>query len=667
MILRRPLLLALLVSAFAFIVYQFTIAPGISFIDAGELATDCYTLGIAHPTGYPLFTLVGFIIAHLPFGSVIFQLNEMAALFTALGAGSLFLLSREIFAHWFNRRVKAAAQKPSRGKSAASSRAPESIPYDPEIATIAAVVVALVGAFSETWWEQSTSIEVYPIHLFLIPLALLFFLRMLRKEAGAKPARDGFLFAATLGLAFTNHLTTVLLAPATMYAFFACYGLNATAFKRIVWLAGPFLGTLLIYLYLPLRSAQYPLMDWGHPADLTLFLKHVTGGQYKIWMFKGGSAGRNWKYFFGSLDSEFSFIGRLLSLLGIVGFALSIRPRRVNVLVFSLLLFFGCLLYAINYDIHDIDSYFLLAYITYAIWIGAGLLWLSHLIGSGKFASRVVQVGGTLFVLMLLALNYSSVDESGNHMVDDYTQNQLRNLPPNAIIFSAAWDFWVSGAFYYQNIQKFRPDVLVVDRAMLRDRPWYFEYLKKRAPDVMARVAPETQAFLQQLKAFDRGDSYSGEAISAAYSAFTTALVECNQDRPIFMAQDLVGDRDELFAPAFHAVPAGIAYRLVRRDTLIESQVPQISWNDVQYRKRSYYTDNARLLQAMPLAAYAEALAARHDYTHSSQWLELALKFTPDLQATLSHLPVRDREFGEETNTQFERLQQFRNQLRSMQ
>ena len=66
----------------ALAVYLFTLAPGLTFIDSGELATVTSVLGIAHPTGYPLFTLIGWVFAHFPAGSEpIVRLNAMAALF----------------------------------------------------------------------------------------------------------------------------------------------------------------------------------------------------------------------------------------------------------------------------------------------------------------------------------------------------------------------------------------------------------------------------------------------------------------------------------------------------------------------------------------------------------------------------------------------------------
>jgi hypothetical protein len=669
MLFRRPVLLAAALSAVAFIVYQFTLAPGVSFIDAGELATDCYTLGIAHPTGYPLFTLVGFLVSHLPVGSVIWRLNEMAAFFTALGVGTLFLFAREIFVHWL--RIRTRSTSPARQATAKQKqRKPESVTttigFDPRVATVAAIATAVAAGFSETWWEQSTSIEVYPLQLFLLPLALLFFFRMLRCEDGDAVQRDGYLFALLLGLAFTNHMTTVLLAPAMLYGFFVRYGFNARAFRRIARLAPAFLAALLIYLYLPIRSAQYPLMDWGHPADLTLFLKHITGGQYKIWMFTGESAGKNWTYFWGSLPGEFSIAGVIVALAGLFGFITLRSERRVSILIFTVLLFFTCLFYSINYSIHDIDSYFLLSYLTIALWIGAGILYILRMIQRERPDIVRVSIATAALAAVLLVLNFKDVDESGNHMVDDFTKNELKSLPANAILISSAWDFFVSGALYYQNVERLRPDVLVIDRAMLRDRPWYFEHLRQRAPEVMARVKPEADAFLKQLKAFDRGDNFSPEALSNEYRALTTALVERNADRPIFVAQDFLGDHDDLFAPAFHPAPAGIAYRLVRNDTSIESPLPALAWNDANYRKRNYYTDNARLLQAAPLATYADRLRQQQQYARARQWVDLALKFIPDMNADLTKLSARDREFAENVNMEFGRLLQFRDQLRSM-
>ena len=69
-----------------FFAYLFTLAPSVIQIDSGELAAVQATLGIAHPTGYPLFTVLGnlFLKIPLPF-TKIYRSNLLAALWCCLG------------------------------------------------------------------------------------------------------------------------------------------------------------------------------------------------------------------------------------------------------------------------------------------------------------------------------------------------------------------------------------------------------------------------------------------------------------------------------------------------------------------------------------------------------------------------------------------------------
>ena len=69
----------------SFVFYMFTIAPSVIQIDTGELAAVQCTLGIAHPTGYPLFTILGYIFSLIPLPiTKIFQMNLLAALYCAV-------------------------------------------------------------------------------------------------------------------------------------------------------------------------------------------------------------------------------------------------------------------------------------------------------------------------------------------------------------------------------------------------------------------------------------------------------------------------------------------------------------------------------------------------------------------------------------------------------
>lgn len=661
--LSRPLFGAVFVFLVSFIVYMMTLAPGLGFIDAGELATTASTLGIAHPTGYPLFTLIGHLFSILPIAAtVIARLNIMSAFFAAMGAAACVYLVYEIHLNWLVAKTKVKIE--TKGKK--KDEKPLELTTNEtkaQQATAAGIFTGIIIAFSETWWANATSIEVYPLHQFFLPVILMFFLRMLRTDS----KRDGFLFALTLGLSFSNHLTTVLLAPACLYGFFARFGFGGESWKRIGKLVLPFVLGLLPYAYLFINASGNPLMNWGDPSTFDNFTKHVTGGQYKVWMFTGNNAGKQFGEFWSGLPGEFSFLVILLTVASFLIFTRTIFIHRIHILIFLLFLFFGCLFYAINYDIHDIDSYFLLSYLV----IGIISSFLFHHVGMRipafstnirSYAYIALWFAG-LFGLVNAWGHYNDIDESGNHMVDDFTMNMLQNLPKDAIVISSAWDFWVSGSFYYQFVEKVRPDITVIDVALLRDRPWYYKHLEQVAPKLLANSRKELDAFMPHLIAFDRGDAIDGLAISITYRNFTEALVRNNQDRPIFITTESVSERDPLFAPTFKPIAAGVAFRLVERDTLIDVSFPKINWRDVNYKKRNYYTDNARLLQALPLAATAQSYLDRGDKSTALKFIDLALGFKPDMTVDIESLKGRDKDFARTVNDRFAQLERGRTQL----
>ncbi|HRK33650.1 MAG TPA: DUF2723 domain-containing protein, partial [Candidatus Hydrogenedentes bacterium] len=59
----------------ALVVYVMTLGPTITGEDSGELVTAAYTLGIAHPPGYPIWCLLGKVFTFIPFGSVAWRVN----------------------------------------------------------------------------------------------------------------------------------------------------------------------------------------------------------------------------------------------------------------------------------------------------------------------------------------------------------------------------------------------------------------------------------------------------------------------------------------------------------------------------------------------------------------------------------------------------------------
>ncbi|MFH0774464.1 MAG: DUF2723 domain-containing protein [bacterium] len=87
-----------LVLFISFGVYLYTLTPTVGFHDSGELITVAYTLGIAHPPGYPLYTLLGKVFCTLiPIGNIAYRMNMESALFASLAVMMTYFITLKLF------------------------------------------------------------------------------------------------------------------------------------------------------------------------------------------------------------------------------------------------------------------------------------------------------------------------------------------------------------------------------------------------------------------------------------------------------------------------------------------------------------------------------------------------------------------------------------------
>ncbi|MEW6007859.1 MAG: DUF2723 domain-containing protein [bacterium] len=138
----------ILVFFVSFGVYLHTLTPTIGFHDSGELITCAYTLGIAHPPGYPLYTLLGKVfITLIPFGNIAFRMNMESALFASLCVMMVYFITL---------KVSGRAEERKNGR------------------IISSVVASLILAFSATFWEQAVIAEKYTLNALFATLTIFF-------------------------------------------------------------------------------------------------------------------------------------------------------------------------------------------------------------------------------------------------------------------------------------------------------------------------------------------------------------------------------------------------------------------------------------------------------------------------------------------------------------
>jgi hypothetical protein len=531
---RNDRLLGALLAVFAFAVYLATLSPAIQYEDCGELAAAFRTLGIAHPTGYPLLSLLAGAFSRLPLGgTVIFRMNLLMALLVAASVYFFFRAFRLLLSE--SDRIFPAKNPP--------------VPMDPVAARVASAAAALALAFSRTFWSEALSLEVYAFHLFFLALTLRLFLAAL---ADVSSARRWRLFAYALGLSFANHMMTVLLAPAFLFAFFAAHGSGRAAWARIGRAMPPFLLGLTPYLYLPIRASTRPLMNWGDPTTWDAFLAHLSAHQFRYQMFTSADAALGkLGGFLSGLSSETGIVTLALAAFG----AFALLRRSARALVFVLLILAACLFYTVNYAFDD-PNYYTHAYVALAVLAGAGAA------EAWRLARRARLVGALLCAALAFApllLNYRAVDQRGNYAVEDYARNVLESASPGAVILAMDWEYVVPVAYYLQLVEGVRPDVSVVSGAMLKF-PWYHAQLERQAPDLARAARAESEAFIALSRGLEDGASTDTAAYWEALNAVTRAVVwNVRPARPVHL---VTNDLDIAGSVGPTAVPAGATFRL---------------------------------------------------------------------------------------------------------
>lgn len=519
-------LVGVFVFAVAMAVYIRTLCPTVGYGDTGELAAVSYTLGISHPTGYPLFTLLGFLWSHLPIpGTVIYKLNLLAALYTAGSALFLYKSALQIA------RIKDA--------------------ISPVPTAVACGAGALAYAFARTIWDQAVVYEVYSLQLLLIS-ALLFFCIKAVTQPETAPRSFGFA-AIALGLSLTNHLTSLGAAPALLFVFFYQQRFTPRAWKNFSKVVGLTLLPLLLYLYLPMRSSSSflfggmgtPAIDTGatgHGWDL--FFNHLSGGGYVGQKF----AVSNISTQLGPLQEVLGyqlpfFIGWFAAAFGVY----YLWTARKGLLGFLLLFAGGTLLLSLCYSIGDIAAYFSLAFMVLLLLATCGLAALAR-------SNKWLAPAGVLLPALGIAANYGAVDQSSNYLILDFTTNLADNLPPKSVLFTSRWHEFTSCFLYLKNVENRYAGIDVLIPVDMNSFPAYVKGLRLHHPELVGN----SEAALTALEATPITNAPARS--SAVFAVLESIVKTSGGQRPFLIGSDLLGAEELKGRIGYQTVPVGLAY-----------------------------------------------------------------------------------------------------------
>jgi 4-amino-4-deoxy-L-arabinose transferase-like glycosyltransferase len=395
--------------------------PTVEFADPGELQTVAPMLGIAHPTGFPTFILLGWLFSHLiPFGNEAWRVTAMCAVAMAVASWLLYLSAREI-----------------------------------DVDAVSACGAAVAFSAGTTAWIAGSHADIQALGT-MFAAALIWLALRWRNTRDVRLLYAG---GVITGIAAANHPLAIFAIPGLLVLVLSrAQGVRARDTVAAVLLV---VVGLSLYAYLPIRSAivtaerrdptlalGFPpgmaFWDYNHPSAAAGLIRDVSGADFA----PGSTAGafltaapyeRLRKSYLPLLGADF---GPLLLLAAAIG-ALVLFRRDAWLAAGLLLSGFLPALFGLGYLAEqDFERYFLGSFWIVALAAGAGVSYV--LVAALRSRPRLGAGASAAFfaaTIAVLVLDHRAIlshhaDDSGHRFLD-----YIRARTPENAIVVAAWAY----------------------------------------------------------------------------------------------------------------------------------------------------------------------------------------------------------------------------------
>jgi hypothetical protein len=430
-------------------IYVRTLAPSLLFGDSAEFQTIAYTLGIGHPTGYPVYILLAKVFTFIPINDVAYRVNLFSAFCAALTVTLVYLIVRKLG-----------------GK------------------VIPAVYGSLALMLVPLFWKHASIAEIYTASAACLTFILFAILQW--KETN----HPRWLFIAGLfgGLSLGIHTTVALAAPAVIAYLISSFHFPLSTLESrrkskeiISGLYGALIGLVTFlssFLFLDALNSPagyyntvvYPsLSTWNMtPADFDspferlafLYFPPQFSGQF----FAVSSAEVTARLIDFAVNASWNLA---LALLGFIFLLIPRKdsPSRWREAVLLMLAFVTFLTFALTYNVDDFFVFYIPAILVLVVFVGLGVNTIVELVALIPRLPKLIPVGLSIAILALGF--YPSIEEVTSHWrervppgLEDWenlffeypdarwleAEEIVNSLEDNAVVFTD-WDQAYS--FYY--------------------------------------------------------------------------------------------------------------------------------------------------------------------------------------------------------------------------
>jgi hypothetical protein len=489
-----------------FLLYFFTIAPSTAMWDTGEYMAAAKVLGLPHPPGNPLFVLIAHVFGLLPLpGNYAQHINTMAAVFSAASAGFWFLVTERILAGWLGRgwqRITGAA------------------------------LATLIGATAYTVWNQSVVNEkVYTVSLLFFTIVSWLMISWTDEPEGPAADRKLILVAFLLGLGYSNHPAGFLAGPAVVFAILLRKWRTFLNWHLLLRGFAVMLLGLTPFIYEPIRSAHFPMMNEGETTACETKLEasctftsltkqrlvdNINREQYGKKLERGAPYVAQiqmwWLYFkwqwlrdpHNEQAALQAMLAALFLVLGLIGGYVHWTYERRTFWYFGPLMFTLtlALIYYMNFkygwsqapelgesvnrEVRDRDYFYIWSYSAWGVWAALGLVYVWQSIAQildrdpeakpdkVGYASKRAWLLATPLLLIAcvpVAGNWRAASHRGETFTADWGADLLNSVEPYGIIITNG-DNDTFPLWYAQEVEGVRQDVLVLVTSYL-NTDWF--------------------------------------------------------------------------------------------------------------------------------------------------------------------------------------------------
>lgn len=562
------------------LIYLFTAAPFMLWLDAPRFVSAIVTLGIANPPE-PLYIMLVKFFTYIPFGSYIFRIQ----IFSALTAALVLIVIYKLMIVFTKELLKPLKEA--------------------KLVHLTGLFSMLMLAFSYQFWSQAQNVENF-ILVTLIAVSVLYLL--ITADTKKKFFINFCLIAGVLGLATGTNPVIASIIPTILWGMWhkrKFWSISGFA----VWIAVGVIGIIGVHLYIPIRASANPFLNYWRATTLENVIAVSTGSGLNVFVPELGRING----FTGSPEIFFKSTWHFIELFFIkftpllIPFIIAggyfLWKKNQYYFIFWGLIIFTNWFFSSLYFSGNQESWFLMSDIAWVIWGGLGFYYLVSeglevILGKFKLFKTLKSLNkykNYLFVAVCIPffIWLPFLWRREWVVTEDYIKNLYRPIGEEKAIMFGSSDLYDSISFYVHDIpgtSVYKPSVIPITDNLLYILSWYRENLKSttdlKIPD-------------------DKGLKYDS---ALEYSQFVMDFFEKNMDKykiyitvPALRNNFLQAYKGQNLGPSlridekrFKLIPQGMLMQLVPKDSTASANLANFEY---QFKNKGFPKKQPFLLE----------------------------------------------------------------------